>query len=178
MRYDVSELGRLHANCQDRAQSSAAIGKALEDLVQFVFEGIPSVTLYERNVQDEDGSQEVDLLFSHLCHVSGIPIVDIAVMVECKNETARTSSAQVREFGRKLKSRSLSIGVLVTSSGLAGNPGRNAYAAVRDELDSGQSIIVVRLDEIATAESPDLVAKLLHDRLMELRAFRGYRYRF
>jgi hypothetical protein len=52
-------------------------GGALEDLVEFVFSKIPSVKLYQRDVRDEDGAQEVDLIFSHYPAISRIPISDV-----------------------------------------------------------------------------------------------------
>lgn len=172
--YDAIRLGGLHAECSAHTESSRK-GAALEDLVQHVFEGIPSVTLYERDVKDEDGAQEIDLAFMHLHHMSAIPIVDISIMVECKNEETRTSSSQVGAFGKKLRTRSLSTGILVTTAGLAGGRGKHAHRAVSDELTLGSAIIVVRTEELASCRSPVDVTHLLSQRLMELRTFRGYR---
>lgn len=173
MKYDRNTLKQLHARCRSSG-TSAQVGAALEDLVQFVFELIPSVRLFGRDVKDEDGAQEIDLIFSHHFHLSKIPIVDVTVMVECKNEQTRTSSSQVREFGNKLRTRSLRIGILVTAAGLAGKTG-SAHAAIRDELGQGSAIIVVTLAELAESHATDDVATLLTDRLMELQTFRTYR---
>jgi hypothetical protein len=157
------------------ATSSAARGSTLEDLVQHVFEQVPSVTIYERDVKDDSGAQEVDLVFSHLPSVSRLPIADVTIIIECKNERRRTSAPQVMAFGSKLRSRGLNIGVLVTSRGLSGKRGTAGHSAVRDELRGGVSIIVVTAAELGDLNSPDDLIQLLTDRLNELRTYRDYR---
>lgn len=154
--------------------STASRGRALQDFVEEVFCRVPSVKLYERNVLDEDGAQEVDLVLSHYPALSQIPIADVIIIVECKNEMRRTSAAQVREFASKLRSRSLSTGVLVTSRGLSGRRGRHGHRAISDELRSGVSVIVITSTELMSLKGPDQLALLLFERLMELKTLRGY----
>src|SRR4051812_27500744 len=98
---------------------------------------------------DEDGAQEIDLVFSHYPSISQFPISDITVLVECKNEARRTSAAEVREFASKLRSRSLPSGDLVTTKGLSGRRGQHGHRAISDELRGGVSIIVVETKELA-----------------------------
>src|SRR5258708_6982152 len=120
--YVQDKLRTLLAACAS-ARTRATRGSTLEDFVQYVFEHVPSVAIYERDVKDESGAQEVDLVFSHLYPVSGIPIPDVTIIVECKNERRNTSAPQVMAFGSKLRSRGLNIGILVTSAGLSGERG-------------------------------------------------------
>ena len=136
---------------------------------------VPSVSLYARDVKDEDGAQEIDLCFSHFHFLSIIPIPDVTFMVECKNEAKKSSAAQVREFGSKLRTRNLPIGIIVTAAGLSGRQGTHGHAAVRDELACGVAIIVVTADEVASLSSVLDLSSLLIDRLNELRTYRGYR---
>jgi hypothetical protein len=131
--------------------------------------------LFARDVQDESGAQEIDLIFSHLFSVSLIPIPDIDIMVECKNEARRISSSQVTVFGNKLRSRGLNIGIMVTTAGLSGHTGTAGHSAIRDELRGGVSIIVVTAAELGGMSSPDDLVSLLANRLNELRTYRGYR---
>lgn len=172
--YSIDELGDLFLAC-DAAKGSHARGAALENLVEYVFLSVPSVALYARDVKDENGAQEVDLVFSHYHHLSGIPVLDVTIIIECKNEKRRTSAAQVREFGSKLRSRNMGIGIFVTAAGLSGTPGRAAHAAIRDELHERVSIIVVTARELAGLKVPSDLARLLTRRLNELRTLRGYR---
>jgi hypothetical protein len=124
---------------------------------------------------DESGAQEVDLVFTHLHSVSRLPISDVTIIVECKNEATRTSAHQVREFGSKLRSRALNIGILVTSAGLSGGRGTAVHSAIRDELQAGVAIIVVTAAELGDLNTSDDLVQLLTERLSELRTYRGYR---
>jgi hypothetical protein len=157
------------------AQTRATRGSTLEDLVQHVFEQVDSVEIVERDVKDERGAQEVDLVFSHLHLLSRLPIPDVTIIVECKNERRRTSSEQVGTFGRKLRSRGLNIGILVTAAGLSGKPGTAGHAVIHEELLNGVAIIVVTAAELGDLNTPDELVQLLTRRLIELRTYRGYR---
>jgi hypothetical protein len=173
--YDPARLKTLLAACES-ATGAHARGSALEDLVQHIFAATPSVTLYRRDVKDQDGTQEVDLVFSHLQHVSLLPIPDVTIIVECKNERRKATSEQITRFGTKLRTRNAKIGIFVTAAGLSGKnkPAVAAHAAIRDELSAGASIIVVTAAELAAVTSSDELAVLLRDRLLELHTFRNY----
>ena len=162
--------GRVH-----RPGTTTSRGRALEDFVEHVFSQVPSVKLYQRNILDEDGAQELDLVFSHYPNISMIPIPDIIVLVECKNEGRRVSAAQVREFANKLRSRSLPVGILISTLGLSGTKGKHAHRAISDELHSGVALIVATTDELYKLKTNTELAELLFDRLMELKTLRGYR---
>lgn len=171
--YDVDQLRTMLAACESAA-TRATRGSTLEDFVQYVFENVASVAIFERDVKDESGAQEVDLVFSHLNYVSYFPIQDVTVIVECKNERRRTSSTQITAFGSKLRRRGLNIGILVTMAGLSGVPGTAGHSAIRDELSDGVSIIIVAARELATLTCSDDLVELLRKRLLELRTYRGY----
>lgn len=171
--YAQETLRRLLAKCSSAA-TLAARGSTLEDLAQYVFEQVPSVTLYARDVKDEVGAQEVDLIFSHLFFTSRIPIPDLDIIVECKNERRKTSSPQVTAFANKLRSRGLNVGILVTAAGLSGSRGMAGHAAIRDELRGGVAIIIVTAAELGGLDTPDDFVQLLANRLNELRTYRGY----
>jgi Restriction endonuclease len=174
--FDPALLKSLLDACES-AIGSHARGAALENLVQHVFTASPSVKLYERDVKDQSGAQEIDLVFSHLFSMSLLPIPDVTIITECKNERKKTSSAHIFGFAAKLQTRSANIGVFVTAAGLSGKPRPEtaAHAAIRDALAGGISIIVVTAEEVSTLSSADELAVLLRDRLMELRTFRSYR---
>jgi hypothetical protein len=172
--YSSAKLSALFDACGS-ASGSYARGAALEDLVEYAFLPVPGVKLYARDVRDENGSQEVDLVFTHLQSLSSLPMPDVTIIVECKNENKRTSAAHVREFGNKLRTRSMNIGILVTSAGLSGRPGQHGHAAIRDELQNGVAIIVVVARELTALDMPHDLARLLTSRLNELRTLRGYR---
>jgi Restriction endonuclease len=171
--YSREEVARLHEYCRT-ARGSRAPGAALEDLVEYLFRSVPSVVLFQRDVCDESGAQEVDLVFSHLHFVSRFPIPDVTIVIECKNEATALRAADVREFASKLVSRALHIGVLVTSGGLSGSDGRHGHGAIRDVLAQGVAVIVATTDELSRLRCTDDLVELLTSRLVELRTYRGY----
>jgi hypothetical protein len=173
VRYSRTHLDKLRERCRS-AHGSAARGATLEDLADYVFSKVPSVVLHERDVKDEDGSHELDLVYGHFVTLSRMPIPDVALIVECKNESARTSSAHVHAFGTKLRTRSLTAGVLVTTAGLSGRRGRHGHAAIRDQLTMGAAIIVVTADELAALRTTQDLTGLLTHRMLELQTNRGY----
>lgn len=175
-KYPPEELEALYNACSNTEGTPHARGAALEDFVQHVFCAVPSVKLHARDVKDEDGAQEVDLVLTHLQHLSKFPMPDVTIIIECKNEEARTTASQVRDFASKLDSRAMSIGILVTYSGLTGGTRLSAHAVIRDTLALHKvAIIVVLAHELATLSAPEDLATLLTDRLNELRTFRQYR---
>lgn len=172
--YAREKLAELFSSCLTSTGSHAR-GAALEDLVEHVFCETPSVQLFERDVKDEGGIQEIDLVFSHHFHISEIPIHDVCIMVECKNESEPTSSAQITVFAGKLRSRSLNTGIFVSSRGLSGSGVLHAHGAIRDALNSGVAIIVVTTFELASLRSTSELAEILRSRYMELATYRTYR---
>ena len=172
--YNAVKVREMLAACKS-AKTRATRGSSLEDFVQHVFENAPSVALFGRDIKDESGSQEVDLIFSHYHFQSNFPLTDVTVIVECKNEKRRTSAAQIREFGSKLRSRGLNIGILVTMAGLSGKPGTAGHSEVRDQLTLGTSIIVITAQELGELTCSSDLSELLTRRLLELRTYRGYR---
>ena len=172
--YDAGRLKHLFDTCDGDARDSYGRGAALEDLVVYVFTGVPTVELFARDIKDDSGAQEVDLVFSHLYHLSLLPMPDVTIIIECKNEQQRTSAKQIRDFGGKLRSRNMNIGIFVTAAGLSGGPDKAAHSAIRDELSTGVTIIVVTANELAALAGPDGLARLLRARLNELRTFRTY----
>lgn len=172
--YDAVKMREMLTACKS-AKTGATRGSTLEDFVQHVFENAPSVVLVGRDIKDESGSQEVDLIFAHYHFQSNFPLTDVTVIVECKNEKRRTSAAQIRDFGFKLRSRGLNIGILVTMAGLSGKPGTAGHSAVRDELTTSTSIIVTTAQELGDLTCSSDLSELLTKRLLELRTYRGYR---
>lgn len=173
MTYDQGKLAELTRACHD-ALTSTEKGAALENLVEYVFTRIPSVELYQRDVKDAAGAQEIDLVFGHIVSESGIPIPDVTIMIECKNEADRTTAPQIREFATKLSTRSLSKGVLVTTAGITGTAGTAGHEAIETELARGVVIIVVLRSELEALTGPHSLVELLRARVLELQTYRRY----
>jgi hypothetical protein len=171
--YSAGKLGELLAAC-DSAQGSYAKGQALEDLGEYIFGEIPGVSLFERDVLDDTGAQELDLVFNNFFHLSGLPIADVTLIVECKNERGRTKAADISVLTSKIQSRSLRVGVLLTRRGVSGRPTRAGHATIHEALLQGVSLIVVTWDDCTKLETTEDLVVLLTERLQELRVRRYY----
>jgi hypothetical protein len=171
--YSADKLSELLAAC-DTARGSYAKGQALEDLGEYIFGEIPGVSLFERDVLDDTGAQELDLVFNNYFHLSGLPISDVTLIVECKNERHRTKAPDISVLTSKIESRSLRIGVLLTRRGVSGRPTTAGHAAIHEALLRGVSLIVITWEDCTRLETTEDLVVLLTQRLQELRVRRYY----
>ncbi len=136
---------------QSDAGNTHVKGRVFEDLVLYLFEKFNGVRLADRNVLDATGSQEIDLALWNNRVIGPFDILDPIVICECKNEVPPLSSAKVREFVHKLRTRGAKSGILVSSSGIAGqlNGYRYANSVIMDALSiDGIKIIAIDRDDI------------------------------
>ena len=112
-------------------------------------------------------SKEVDLIFTHLNSISQLPIHDVVVVVECKNERKRTGPEDINHFAMKLRTRGVPIGIMVTSAGLSGGRGRYGHAAITTALSTGVTIIFIKTAELVDLRAADQFVGLLRLRLSE-----------
>src|SRR6266581_8269737 len=69
----------------DQAGTAAAQGRALEDLIVYLFELIPGITVTARNELNAFGAEEIAVAFWNEGDPSGLRQFDHIVLVECKN---------------------------------------------------------------------------------------------
>jgi hypothetical protein len=145
----------------DAAANADAKGRIFEDLVVYLMEKFQGVRVAERNVLDNTGAQELDVVFWNNRLQSPFDFLDPILMTECKNEAHPLSSAKCREFVAKLRSRGANNGLLITSSGIAGqtNGYRWANSVIMDALTADRiKVIVLDRTEIqALGNTNDLI---------------------
>jgi hypothetical protein len=107
--------------------------------------------------------------------MSSLPFADVLFPVECKNEDQRTSGAQVRDFELKIRDSGGHDGLLITATGLAGDPASRAHHAITTALCQGIRITVVTAADFASLSASTDLVDLLIDRFTELRMVQGYR---
>ena len=146
--YDQTRIAAEIAALCAPAQSTTAQGKKLQDLVAWLFGGIPSVTVTHSNKHDAGNTEEKDLWVEHKPWASVLPFVDALVPIECKNEATKASAEEVTVFGAKIASSGGSDGVLVARSGLSGSALTSGHLAVRDQLAKGIRIVVLTADDL------------------------------
>lgn len=155
----------------DTAPNADAAGERLETLVGYLFERLPGVELYERNILDAPRAHELDLAFWQIQALSPIGFLDPIVIVECKNTETPVGSRDVGWFVRKLQDRGANVGVLVALSGITGAQGGdvNAHseiltALVRDRI----KILLLSRAEIEGLRSTDDLVRLLREKYLAL----------
>jgi hypothetical protein len=147
----------------DAAQTPQARGDALEDLIAYLFEQIPGVSITARKALDPSGGQEIDIAFWNDSHPDGLRLFDYVLLVECKNWSGRVGHAEVAVFADKLRRRGRPLGVLVAANGITGDASElsRAHARISHALGEGTEILVLTRSEIETLGDTDELIVLL-----------------
>src|SRR5262249_51483408 len=69
----------------DSAHTMAARGRALEDLIVYVFELVPGIILTQRNELNAFEAEEIDVAFWNEGDPAGLRLFDHILLIECKN---------------------------------------------------------------------------------------------
>jgi hypothetical protein len=123
--------------------------KALEDLICYVFECIPGISVTQRNTFDVFQAEEVDVAFWNDQHHQGMWFLPTVLLVECKNWSVPVSNDEVVFFDEKLRRRGLSFGILVAAKGITGDHARRtaAHATIARALAEQRQLIILTVDE-------------------------------
>lgn len=144
----------------DTATTKGAKGKALEDLVCYLFEKVPGLSITQRNVKNAFETEEIDVAFFNEQHRAGLKFLNSILLVECKNWSGTVGSIEVAWFVTKVASRSLDFGILIAANGITGSAddGRQAHDIASKALARGIRLVVITRQEIeALQTSKDLV---------------------
>ena len=154
--------------------TTADQGRALEDLIGYVFTQVPGISITRRNEMNAFQTEEIDVALWNDGHPDGFFFLPNIILVECKNWSSRVSSAEVSWFDTKLRNRGLNFGVLVAANGITGDSAEitAAHSIVAAALREGRRLVVIRSEELlALTDSPALV-RLVKEKLCDL-AVRG-----
>jgi len=146
--------------------TTAAQGRALEDLICYVFGLVPGITITHRNEMNIFDTEEIDVaLFNE-----GIVSLPNVILVEAKNWSERVSSIEVAWFLTKLHNRGLDFGILVTTRGITGNAQdlTAAHAIVATALAQKRRLVVITTDELLALADTDELVKLIKTKLCDL----------
>lgn len=150
--------------------SSKEKGKALEDLVCYMFKKIPGIEITYRNKQVLFGSEEIDIAFWNNQHRKGFPFLPYVILIECKNWSGSVGNSEVVVFKDKLVNRGLTHGFLIAMNGISGNSNTITMAkhTIATALGNGKHIIVITKDDLVKIESTDELISLVKNKLCEL----------
>jgi len=154
----------------DLAPTMAERGKALEDLICYVFEKIPGITVSMRNALNAFDTEEVDVAFWNDVHPDGLPFLPRLILVECKNWSQALGTQEVTYFVDKLRSRGLTFGILVAANGITGNPVHrtDAHSAVAGALREQRQLVILTRAEVQQWATHGEIVQLLKEKLCQL----------
>lgn len=154
----------------DAATTTTAQGNALEDLVCYVFQKLPGITVTRRNEKNAFRTEEVDVAFWNEQHVKGLSFLPNVILVECKNWSTTVGSEQVNWFDTKLKNRGLSFGILVASNGITGNDDdiTDAHSIIAAALRESRQLIVITKDELLSLSDTSDLILMIKEKLCDL----------
>jgi hypothetical protein len=148
------------------AATMAEQGRALEDLICYLFDLVPGITITHRDAKNVFANEEVDVaLFNE-----GIVSLPNIILVEAKNWSNRVGSIEVAWFLTKLQNRGLDFGILVTTLGITGNAGdlNAAHSTVAAALAQKRRVIVMTTDELLALTETDELLHLIKTKLCDL----------
>lgn len=148
------------------AGTTAVRGKALEDLICYLFGLVPGITITHRNEMNVFATEEIDVaLFNE--EIVSLPNI---ILVEAKNWSRRVGSMEVAWFLTKLQNRGLDFGILVTTLGITGNAAdlTAAHAVVAASLAQKRRLIVITTDELLVLADTDELLELIKIKICDL----------
>src|SRR5260221_9272613 len=97
-------------------------GRALENLIAYLFELIPGMFVTARNTMDVGGAQEIDIAFWNEGHPEGLRLFDYVLLVERKHWSEPVGHAELAGFSHNLRSRRRPQGLLAAANGITADP--------------------------------------------------------
>jgi hypothetical protein len=166
---DATHIKSLFA-AGDTAPTNAAKGRALEDLIAYLFECIPGVTVTARNQMNAFHAEEIDVAFWNDGDTDGLRLFDHIILVECKNWSTPVGYPELAIFNSKLSSRGRPMGILVASCGITGiaTDLTAAHNVIANALADGRELIVLTRAEIERLDDTDDLVVLLKRKRAQL----------
>jgi hypothetical protein len=154
----------------DAATTTAAKGKELEDVVCYLFEKVPGLSISQRNEKNAFDNEEIDVAFFNDQSPAGLKFLNLLFLVECKNWSKPVGSIEMAWFAWKIESRSLDFGILVAANGVTGSAedGKEVHDIASKALAKGIWLIVITRDEIMAMQTSKNLVKLIKQKLCQL----------
>ncbi|MDQ8734255.1 restriction endonuclease [Paenibacillus sp. LHD-38] len=155
----------------DEAPNSDIKGDKLEELVRYLFEKVPNVSFFAKNIIDSNRAQEIDVVFWNL-PFSAIHFLDTVLITECKNTAEPIGSNDVGWFVRKLQDKAAQTGIIISLNGITGsaNGERNAHSEIRSAIVRDRiAILLITRDEILQLNNTNDLAAILKNKYLKLK---------
>jgi hypothetical protein len=145
-------------------------GRALEDLICYVFGLVPGVAITHRNELNAFETEEIDVAIWNDKWPEGFSFLPHLFLVECKNWSSKVGSVDVNWFDSKLRNRGLEFGILVSTLGITGQAAdlTAAHAVVASALREGRRLVIITTDEIANLTNTTDLVNLIKLKLCDI----------
>jgi hypothetical protein len=145
-------------------------GRALEDLICYLFEKIPGVTVAARNRVNVAGSEEIDIAFWNEGDLDGFYFLPNIVLCESKDWLVPVGSLHVNWFDTKLRNRSQTHGILVALKGITGDSTdiTSAHSVIGAALREGRHLVVLTGAELEAISTSAQLVQLMKRKLCDL----------
>lgn len=149
------------------AGNAAQKGVALESVVAETLCRLEGVGVIKRNVMDNAGSLEIDILLYNQRLPGGLPFLPNHLVIECKNWQAPVNAATLTVFTGKLHKFRVDFGILVAANGITGEAADRtaAHAHLRSVYDrDGLAVIVMTRHELEALRNTDDLGSLIREK--------------
>jgi hypothetical protein len=152
------------------AATTNARGRALEDLIAYLFELVPGISVTARNELNAFKAEEIDVAFWNDGDPAGLRMFDHLILVECKNWSKAVGYQELAVFHDKLQSRGRPMGILVAAAGITGGAAdlTAAHSVLARALAQGREILVITRSEIEQLTNTDELVRLLKKKRAQL----------
>lgn len=155
-----------HLDAIGSAANTHEQARAHEGLAVHLFESVPGCRV-ERNTMNDFQTEEIDVAVGNLGLPTGLPGLANVILVECKDWSRPVDSQAVGYFINKLANRSVELGVLIATNGVAGqDERRNAVALGIGAMARGIKLVVITNDDILSLTSTDDFVEVLSRRYL------------
>jgi hypothetical protein len=166
--YSRAEIDRLIAVGLDKSLTTKARGDALEDLICYLFEELPGISV-RRNEVDRFKSMEIDVTVANLKEAKWLQLYPNVFLIECKNWDSPVGSGTVSDFIFKLDAKYVELGIIVAANGITGDPedATSAYHRISIAQSKGRRVLVIDLDSLKAIETTDDFQDLLREAFLD-----------
>lgn len=152
------------------AGTTAVRGKALEDMICYLFGLVPGVAITHRNEMNPFNTEEIDVALWNEQDAAGFHFLPNVILIESKNWSNPVSSIEVNWFDTKLRNRGLDFGILILPHGITGDAGdiTAAHHIVATALREKRKFIVLTTGELLALQDTNALGHLIKTKLCEL----------
>lgn len=154
----------------DNAATTTGKGRALEDMICYLFGLVPGIAITQRNEMNVFDTEEIDVALWNDKEAAGFGFLPDIILVECKNWSVSVGGNEVNWFDSKLRSRGLDFGILIARNGITGNAGEltAAHKVVSDALKEKRRLVILTTDELLALPTTDALAHFIKRKICEL----------